>query len=95
MKSILADPPAVSSDHLSVDYYYWHHGSAALRRMRTTGGEGWTNLAVEHLLALQDRTAGACTHGAWVTGDRWAYAGGALYTTALNVLTLEGALGWN
>jgi hypothetical protein len=54
----------------------------------------WTNTAVTLLLDLQDKTDNDCTRGAWITGDRWSYAGGPLYTTGLNVLTLEDALGW-
>jgi hypothetical protein len=95
MGRVLADQPEVSSDHLSIDYYYWHHGVAALHRARTAGGDAWTSLAVSHLLALQDKAESERTRGAWLTGDRWAYAGGPLYTTALNALTLEDALDWD
>ncbi len=94
MKGLLADVPTVSEDHLSIDYYFWHHAVAALRRTNAAGGAAWTNQAVGHLLALQDKTNNDCTRGAWVTGDRWAYSGGALYTTGINVLTLEDVLGW-
>jgi hypothetical protein len=94
MKGLLADLPAVSADHLTVDYYFWHHGVAALRRTNSPGGDAWTNTAVSHLLLLQDKSQNDCARGAWVVGDRWSYAGGALYTTGINVLTLEDALGW-
>jgi hypothetical protein len=95
MGNVLADQPRISADHLSVDYYYWHHGVAALRKSRLAGGDAWTSLVVQHLLALQDKADQERTRGAWITGDRWAYAGGPLYTTALNALTLEDALDWD
>jgi hypothetical protein len=91
---VLADQPQVSEDGLSVDYYYWHHGVAALRRLAPAGAQPWENSAVAHLLELQDKGTSDCTKGAWVVRDRWAHSGGALYSTALNTLTLEDELGW-
>jgi hypothetical protein len=41
------------------------------------------------LLPLQDHADRACSNGGWITPDRWSYAGGPLYSTAINVLTLE------
>ena len=43
------------------------------------------------LLALQDESKEPklCSGGGWLTPDRWCYAGGPVYATALNVLTLE------
>lgn len=95
VERVLADPPAVSDDHLWIDYYYWHHGLAALHRTRAANAETWTNLAVAHLVDLQENRAGECSQGAWIVPDRWSYAGGWLYTTGLNVLTLEDALDWD
>jgi len=37
----------------------------------------------------QDQTERACSNGGWLVPDRWCYAGGPIYATALNVLTLE------
>jgi hypothetical protein len=43
------------------------------------------------LLALQDHETARdiCSRGGWLTPDRWCHAGGPIYSTALNVLTLE------
>lgn len=94
MRHVLADVPRAGDDRLAIDYYYWHHGVLALGRMRASGAEAWTDAAVAHLVALQEKSGGSCREGAWTKGDRWAYAGGALYATALNALTLADALGW-
>ena len=66
-----------------------------IRTVHPSGAEAWTDAAVAHLVALQDQSGGSCREGAWTVGDRWAYAGGALYATALNALTLADALGWD
>jgi hypothetical protein len=96
-KQVVADLPAVSKDHLSVDYYYWYYGSLALNQLdgpdspRRTGKywSTWNKSMVDALLALQDHKERACSNGGWIIPDRWSYAGGPLYATAINVLTLE------
>ncbi|MBL8857088.1 MAG: hypothetical protein JNL28_01105 [Planctomycetes bacterium] len=91
VQQIVKDMPRITEDRLSIDYYYWFHGVLALRTYdgpTKSGAEQWTQAAVTSLLALQDHTARACTHGGWMVPDRWSYSAGPLYTTALNVLTL-------
>ncbi len=92
---VLADQPRVTPDKLSIDYYYWHHGLSALKRSAAPGADAWANQAVASLIDLQSKGETECSRGAWVTQDRWSYSGGALYTTALNTLTLEDQLGWD
>ena len=43
------------------------------------------------MLALQDKNTerDVCSRGGWLVGDRWSHAGGPIYTTAINTLTLE------
>jgi hypothetical protein len=97
-KRVVQDLPTISKDKLSIDYYYWYYGSLAINQIdgpdspRKGGGKywnTWNKAMVDALLALQDHTERACTNGGWITPDRWSYAGGPIYTTALNVLTLE------
>lgn len=95
---ILRDMPAVSDDRVSVDYFYWHHATLAMSfvggpdapKRNTTYWVPWKQRAVDALIALQDRAEGACTHGGWLTPDRWAYEhGGPMCATALSILTLQ------
>jgi len=96
-KRIIADLPTISKDRLSIDYYYWYYASLALNQIdgpdspRKSGKYWgpWNKAMVDAVLALQDQTDRACTSGGWIIGDRWAYTGGPLYGTAINVLTLE------
>jgi len=101
-RRLRGDLPEVSSDKLSVDYYYWFCGSVALDRLDGPDSLGkggkywnpWNKALVESLLALQDKRAGACSEGAWLVPDRWSFTGGPLYATAINLLDLEDTLGW-
>ena len=97
---LVSDLPAVSEDHLSVDYYYWYYGSLALmqydgpdspRADRGRYWKPWNEAMIAALTGLQDANTErhVCSRGGWLVPDRWSYAGGPIYATALNVLTLE------
>ena len=95
---IIKDLPTISKDKLSIDYYYWYYASLALNQVdgpdapkKTNKHWGpWNKAMVDALIALQDKKERNCTNGGWMDLDRWAYDhGGPLYTTAINVLTLE------
>src|SRR5262249_30892829 len=100
-KRVASDRPAVSKDRLSVDYYYWHCGTIALNQFDGPASSrrdakywgAWQRAVTEALLALQEKSEHGCASGGWITPDRWAYAGGPLYTTAINVMTLEDIVG--
>jgi hypothetical protein len=101
-KKILEDQPRVAGPNLAIDYYYWYHGSEALNRLEGTEFakgkkrklvEPWNKSVSEMLFSLQDHQKGACSLGGWVTRDRWAYAGGPVYCSAMAVLTLDLASG--
>jgi hypothetical protein len=96
---LLRDLPRVGTDSKrpEIDYYYWYYGSLALNQIDGPDAPGhtnrywgpWNKAMTETLLALQDRTDGACTSGGWMAPDRWSYGFGPVYTTAINVLSLE------
>jgi len=99
-KRIAQDLPTVSKSRDSIDYYYWYYASLALNQFdgpdsprKQTGKywNPWNKAMVDAVLALQDQTERGCTTGGWIASDRWASASGAgpLYSTAMNVLTLE------
>jgi hypothetical protein len=98
-KQIVRDLPAVSKDKLSVDYYYWYYGSMALNqfdgpdspRKNSRYWGPWNEAMKDAVLSLQDGTKerDVCSRGGWLVDDRWSHAGGAIYNTAINTLTLE------
>ncbi len=87
---------APKDNKLGVDYYYWYYASLALYQLDGPGSpkqsnkywKKWNNALIETLLPLQDE-GNTCARGSWTTPDRWSYAGGPIYRTAINVLTLE------
>jgi len=96
-KRIAADLPRVSKDRLSVDYYYWYYGSLALNQYdgpdspRRNGKywRAWNKAMVDAVIGEQETSAKHCGSGGWLAPDRWCHAGGPVYATAINVLTLE------
>ncbi len=98
-KQIVQDLPDVSKDRLSLDYYYWYYASMALNqfdgpdspRKSSKYWGPWNEAMKEAVLSLQDDTKerDVCSRGGWLVDDRWSHAGGAVYNTAINTLTLE------
>jgi len=94
---IIKDLPVIDKDRRKIDYYYWYYASLALNQFdgpdspRKSGKYWgpWNKAMVDCVVGLQDATEKSCNRGGWMTMDRWAYTGGAVYTTAINVLTLE------
>jgi hypothetical protein len=78
----------------SVDFYYWYYATLALYQFDGPKGpmwEKWNKAMASALCDHQHRTKDGCLDGSWDTNDvdRWGYAGGRVYGTAINVLTLE------
>jgi hypothetical protein len=78
----------------TVDFYYWYYASLALWQF--DGPEGpswarWNKAMLDAILPHQHSRRDGCQEGSWdVSGvDRWGYAGGRVYATSMNVLTLE------
>lgn len=100
-RSIAPATPAESgAKGPSNDYYYWHQGTLALRghAERTHDARAvtrWNQAVVEAVLALQAHDPSSCRDGGWVRGDRWGYAAGPIYSTAMNALTLDLVLGFS
>jgi hypothetical protein len=88
-------------DVYKIDYYYWYYASLALYQV---GGQTWTTwerALIPVLLNSQrgfhekDKAQGLTNkdvldeHGSWDAVDAWSSAGGRVYATAINCLTLE------
>lgn len=75
-----------------IDFYYWHAATHALFHFDGPSGPQWTqwNKALKDALAKnQNLKSSGCKAGSWEPVDRWSFAGGRVYATALNALTLE------
>ena len=96
VKALLADLPKwdPGAARPTVDFYYWHHGTNAVFQYGALDAKAWDawNGAMKKALVDHQRgVADGCAAGSWDSDgvDRWAYAGGRVTATALNVLTLE------
>lgn len=70
-----------------IDYYYWYYGTLAMFQM---GGQHWTDWNEQLKTAIvPHQEQGGCKDGSWPINSRWGNRGGRVYTTALNVLSLE------
>ena len=88
----------VQQDHLpslepeAIDYYYWYYGSLALHQFTGAKGsmwEKWNQAMVNALLKIQNVEPKTDKLGSWEPISRWSCAGGRVYATAINALTLE------
>lgn len=70
-----------------VNYYFWYYGTYALFQ---AGGKPWQtwNAAMKAALLPAQRRDG-CARGSWDPAGEWCVAGGRVYATAINALTLE------
>jgi tetratricopeptide (TPR) repeat protein len=88
VRLLLANPPKWDRDAGTIDYYYWYHGTRAMREM---GGRAWKVWKGHQLKALLDnqRTDG-CEKGSWdPQRDPWGNCGGRVYSTALCTMALQ------
>ncbi|MGB3968356.1 MAG: hypothetical protein WBO45_16590, partial [Planctomycetota bacterium] len=86
--ALLADKPP-SSDPQALDYYYWYHGTVALKKH---GGQPWTQWQKPLrtvVLPLQRKDGNFA--GSWDPVDVWGEDGGRIVATALLCLTLQAA----
>lgn len=88
-------------EHHKIDYYYWHWASLASFQ---TGGKNWETWEKTVDKVLMDHQRGyheldvkaklttpeiLDEHGSWDAVDAWGTAGGRVYSTAINCLTLQ------
>ena len=70
-----------------IDFYYWYYGTLAMFQM---GGDYWRAWNKKLKSALVDHQRGdGHEHGSWDPRGAWGFAGGRVYATAINVLSLQ------
>lgn len=86
LKLILEERPSLK-DPRKINYYAWYYGTYAMFQL---GGQPWVdwNEAMKETL-LPGQRRGGCADGSWDPIDTWSIAGGRVYATAINALTLE------
>ncbi|MHC4601140.1 MAG: protein kinase domain-containing protein [Planctomycetota bacterium] len=71
----------------TIDMYYWHFGALAMFQLGGTYWESWEAPLRGALLDHQDWSTN-CSRGSWDPVGAWGTAGGRVYATAINTLTL-------
>jgi hypothetical protein len=73
----------------STDFYYWFHGTQALRAIGGATWTAWRGAVADALLPHQSREGHAA--GSFDPHDPWGEDGGRVYATAINLWTLTSA----
>ncbi len=72
----------------NANFYYWFHATGALRALGTDAQWSRWRKSVRRALERQQRMGGP-ESGSWDPIGEWCIAGGRVYATAINALTLE------
>lgn len=83
-----AKPPLWDEEGYGSDFYYWHHATLAMRRMGEPYWRNWSRLLTSALVETQ-RDGKEDERGSWDPIDAWSYAGGRIYATTLNCMSLQ------
>ncbi|MCI0339761.1 MAG: hypothetical protein L0216_01205 [Planctomycetales bacterium] len=85
--TLLKNMPPKWDPESTNDFYYWYYGTLAMFQM---GGDFWKvwNTAMKEALVKTQRRGGD-EDGSWDPSDAWGGAGGRVYSTAINILSLE------
>ncbi|MBI4569711.1 MAG: terpene cyclase/mutase family protein [Planctomycetes bacterium] len=97
--ALVSDLPAWGPEP-KIDYYYWYYATLSLFQMDQPWWDKWCAPAFNVLIDNQRQGAGQakdpkeqkarnCADGSWDAIDAWGSAGGRVYATAINALTLE------
>jgi hypothetical protein len=70
-----------------VNFYYWYYGTYAMFQLGGQPWHDWNEKMKAALVPMQRK--GGCEGGSWDPVDPWSLAGGRVYATAINALTLE------
>jgi len=70
-----------------MNFYYWYYGTYAMFQVGGSKWKEWNDSMQQALLPNQRK--GGCEDGSWDPVSEWSLAGGRVYSTAINALTLE------
>jgi hypothetical protein len=91
---LVSDLPQWDEAKHEVDSYYWYYATLALFQYQDGGGhtywKQWNEAMKKALVPSQKVRKDGCQDGSWSPeADRWGFAGGRVYVTAVNTMSLE------
>ncbi|MHC5039490.1 MAG: hypothetical protein ACYTHM_19480 [Planctomycetota bacterium] len=81
------NPPKWDVRGGTIDMYYWYYGTLAMFQLGGSYWKAWEEPLKNAILPTQMRTG--CENGSWDPVGAWGTAGGRVYSTAINCLSLE------
>ncbi|MHC4599671.1 MAG: prenyltransferase/squalene oxidase repeat-containing protein [Planctomycetota bacterium] len=81
------NPPKWDVKGGTIDMYYWYWGTLAMFQLGRQYWKAWNEPLKNALVPTQKRSG--CENGSWDPSGAWGMAGGRVYATAVNVLSLE------
>jgi hypothetical protein len=81
------NPPKWDVRGGTIDFYYWYYGTLAMFQLGRDYWKNWNEPMKNALVPTQKRES--CENGSWDPVDAWGTAGGRVYSTAINILSLE------
>ncbi|MCI0340777.1 MAG: hypothetical protein L0216_06440 [Planctomycetales bacterium] len=85
--TLVRNMPPIWDPELSNDFYYWYYGTLAMFQMGGGYWKVWAPRLKEALVGNQRH--GGDPDGSWDPCDAWGTAGGRVYSTAINTMSLE------
>jgi len=80
-------PPKWDVKGGTIDMYYWYYGTLAMFQLGGRYWKAWNGPMKNALVPTQKREG--CENGSWDPAGAWGSAGGRVYATAINILSLE------
>jgi hypothetical protein len=81
------NPPKWEDKAGTIDMYYWYYGTLAMFQLGRQYWKAWNEPMKNALVPTQQREG--CQNGSWDPIGAWGTAGGRVYSTAINCLSLE------
>ncbi|MHC5021242.1 MAG: hypothetical protein ACYTGX_14245, partial [Planctomycetota bacterium] len=85
--TLLRNQPPKWDPEAGNDFYYWYYGTLAMFQIGGNDWAVWERGMKQAIVKTQRR--GGDEHGSWDPQSAWGGAGGRVYATAINVLSLE------
>ncbi|MHC5039782.1 MAG: prenyltransferase/squalene oxidase repeat-containing protein [Planctomycetota bacterium] len=84
---LVQKPPLWDAEAGTIDMLYWHFGTMAMFQLGRMYWKAWNPPMKTATVTTQ--VGAGCEKGSWDPAGIWGAAGGRVYATAINVLTLE------
>jgi len=86
---LMAEKLPVWADGGDIDFYYWYYGTLAMHQVGGPRWDKWNAAIKTVIIDHQRQNKDEDEYGSWDPVDPWSSAGGRIYATTLNCLSME------